>query len=96
VCAQTGPSKDRPNDIESDTALVAMTRTAPANRTESVASPAFKVRTSFLERYEVQTAGSRDLLEYWIPAEDLDELNANIVGLIELVATYREGVRVEG
>jgi hypothetical protein len=27
--------------------------------------------------------------EYWIPAEDLSELNANIVGTIEVVAEYR-------
>ncbi len=30
--------------------------------------------------------------EYWIPAEDLDELNRNIVGLIEVVAEFPQGV----
>ncbi len=49
----------------------------------------FKVRKAFLDRYEVQQVGGRDILEYWIPAEELDELNSNIVGHIELVATYR-------
>jgi len=29
------------------------------------------------------------ILEYWIPAEDLTELNASIVGTIEVVAEYR-------
>jgi hypothetical protein len=33
--------------------------------------------------------GGRTILEYWIPAEDLAEFNANIVGLIEVVAEYR-------
>jgi hypothetical protein len=47
------------------------------------------VRRDFLDQYEVQQVGGRDILEYWIPAEDLDDLNANIVGPIELVATFR-------
>ncbi len=55
----------------------------------------FEVRSDYLSRYEAQTAGSSELLEYWIPAEDLDEFNANIVGRIEVVATYRRGERVE-
>ena len=29
------------------------------------------------------------LLEYWIPAEDLDDLNTNIVGRIEVVSEHR-------
>jgi hypothetical protein len=49
----------------------------------------FEVRKSFLDRYEVQQVGGQTILEYWIPAEDLDELNANIVGLIEVVAEFR-------
>lgn len=48
----------------------------------------FEVQRSFLERYEVQQVGGREILEYWIPADDLDELNRNIVGTIELVASY--------
>src|ERR1700761_8819197 len=48
----------------------------------------FKVRRSFLSRYRVQTAGGKDLLEYWIPAEDLPEFNKNIVGLIEVVRRF--------
>jgi hypothetical protein len=49
----------------------------------------FAVSREFLDRYEVQQVGGRTILEYWIPAQDLDELNANIVGLIEVVAEYR-------
>lgn len=48
----------------------------------------FHVACSFLDRYEVHQVGGRDILEYWIPAEDLDQLNAQIVGLIEVVAEY--------
>jgi hypothetical protein len=49
----------------------------------------FAVRNAFLDRYEVHQAGGRDVLEYWIPAEDLEEMNDKLVGLIEVVAEYR-------
>ena len=49
----------------------------------------FDVAQDFLDRYEVQQVGGRTILEYWIPAEDLDGLNANIVGRIEVVAEFR-------
>jgi hypothetical protein len=42
----------------------------------------FAVLRSFLDRYQVQTAGSAQHLEYWIPAGDLEEFNENIVGTI--------------
>jgi len=48
----------------------------------------FKVRKAFLDNYEVRQVGSQTTLEYWIPAEDLPALNANIIGQIELVAEY--------
>ena len=53
----------------------------------------FNVRRSFLDRYEVHQVGGRTILEYWIPAEDLAELNANIVGRIEATAEYHEETR---
>jgi hypothetical protein len=49
----------------------------------------FRVRKSFLDRYQVHQVGGRDILEYWIPAGDLPDLNHNIVGLIEVVAEFR-------
>lgn len=49
----------------------------------------FDVRKSFMDRYEVHQVGGQTILEYWIPAEDLDEMNENIVGQIEVVAEYR-------
>lgn len=50
----------------------------------------FEVRKDFLEKYDVQLAGGRDHTEYWIPAEELDNFNAAIVGLIEVTRTYPE------
>jgi hypothetical protein len=49
----------------------------------------FTVEKAFLDRYEVQQVGGRTILEYWIPAEDLDELNRHIVGVIEVVREFR-------
>lgn len=49
----------------------------------------FEVRKSYLDSYDVQQAGGDTILEYWIPAEDLANFNANIVGTIDVVAEYR-------
>ncbi|HST24246.1 MAG TPA: hypothetical protein VLR90_24300 [Blastocatellia bacterium] len=49
----------------------------------------FRMRRAFLSSYEVQTVGSSIHQEYWIPAEELDEFNQNIVGKIEIIAEYR-------
>jgi hypothetical protein len=48
----------------------------------------FRVRESFTSRYPVERVGSSRHDELWIPAEDLDELNANIVGEIEVIAEF--------
>jgi hypothetical protein len=49
----------------------------------------FEVRTEFLSKYDVQTVGSRVHQEYWIPAEDLEAFNQNIIGPIEVIAEFR-------
>ena len=49
----------------------------------------FRVRAEYLDRYEVQTVGGAEHQEYWIPAEALAEFNQNIVGAIEVIASYR-------
>ena len=49
----------------------------------------FQVLESFLSKYEVHTVGASIHQEYWIPAEDLAELNRNIVGSIEVIAEFR-------
>lgn len=48
----------------------------------------FAVREDFIARYPVQQVGARSHTEHWIPAEELPELNASIVGLIEVIASY--------
>jgi hypothetical protein len=49
----------------------------------------FDVRRSYLDRHDVHQVGGQTILEYWIPAEELDEFNDNIVGTIAVVHTYR-------
>lgn len=49
----------------------------------------FTVRSDFLARYAAHRAGPGDDAEYSIPAEHLAELNANLVGLIDVVAELR-------
>lgn len=49
----------------------------------------FSVRKSYLDGFEVHQVGGNTILEYWIPAEDVEEFNDNIVGLIEEVAVFR-------
>jgi len=48
----------------------------------------FEVRTSFISRYEIHQVGAAHHTEWWIPAEELEALNDQIIGRIELVASY--------
>ncbi|MFI6228477.1 hypothetical protein ACIBCR_14340 [Micromonospora echinospora] len=48
----------------------------------------FRVDSGFLDRYPVRQVGGRTILELWVPAEDLDEFNAHIVGPIEVVHEF--------
>ena len=50
----------------------------------------FHVKKSFADRYNIETVGGSRHTEWWIPAEDLEELNNNIVGLIEVI--YEDSV----
>jgi hypothetical protein len=49
----------------------------------------FDLRSNFLSRYDIHVVGASVHREYWIPAGDLDELNRNIKGTIEIVAEFR-------
>lgn len=72
--------------------LIARDWNVPASGTGFVTR--FEVRTDFLDNYEVQQAGGREILEYWIPAEDLDEFNRHIVGTIEVVRRFPDDAPV--
>jgi hypothetical protein len=48
----------------------------------------FAVRKSFAARYERQVVGGSEHEELWVPAEELDEFNRNIVGCIEVISEF--------
>ncbi len=48
----------------------------------------FEVKAEFLCNYSVQVVGASRHQEYWIPADDLEDFNRNIVGLIEVVKEF--------
>lgn len=50
----------------------------------------FEVQDEFLKNYEIQKVGLDHFLEYWIPAEELEEMNAHIIGKIELISTFKK------
>lgn len=50
----------------------------------------FRVRRSFLDRYEIHSVGSTAQREYWIPAEHLEEFNGSIVGDIEVIKEFHK------
>ncbi len=54
----------------------------------------FAVRRDYLDRFERKVVGARRHEEYWIPAEDLPEFNANIIGSIEVIARFTEADRI--
>ncbi len=49
----------------------------------------FEVYRSFIGRYEIQTVGASHHTEWWVPDGELEELNDNIVGKIEVIGEYR-------
>lgn len=48
----------------------------------------FEVKREFMDQYQIEQVGAAHHTEWWIPAEDLDDLNDSIVGVIEVIAEY--------
>jgi hypothetical protein len=48
----------------------------------------FEVLESFMRHYDTHIVGGARHEEWWIPAEDLEALNANIVGQIEVIHSF--------
>jgi len=49
----------------------------------------FALRKAFASQYPTRTVGNSVHQELWVPAEELAELNNNIVGLIEIIAEFK-------
>jgi hypothetical protein len=54
----------------------------------------FEVLSTFLAAYAPQAAGGQALREYWIPAEDLENFNAAIVGEIVVTKAFEQDQNV--
>ena len=48
----------------------------------------FEVKKEFMDQYPIQQVGESHHTEWWIPAEELEELNNNIVGKIEVIREF--------
>ena len=48
----------------------------------------FEVNSDYLERFPRQVVGGSQHEELWVPAEELEVFNSNIVGLIEVVEAF--------
>ena len=48
----------------------------------------FEVLKHFMEQYKIQTVGGHYHTEWWVPSEDLEALNKNIIGEIEVIGEY--------
>ena len=51
----------------------------------------FEVNAELVESYEIHVVGNSRHRELWVPAQELDRFNRNIVGRIQVVASF--GVR---
>ncbi len=49
----------------------------------------FEVKKEFADRYKIEQVGAAHHTEWWIPAEELEELNDNIVGCIEVIGEFK-------
>lgn len=49
----------------------------------------FDLPTDYLQKYEVHNVGGLIHNEFWIPSDELDEFNSNIIGQIEIVKVFR-------
>ena len=48
----------------------------------------FHISDEYASRFDAQTVGSSYHQEFWIPAEELEEFNRNIIGMIEVVHIF--------
>lgn len=48
----------------------------------------FKMDSIYLDKFEIHTVGGDIHQELWVPAEELDEFNKNIVGKIEVIESF--------
>jgi hypothetical protein len=50
----------------------------------------FEVSKALMDKYPLKTVGAKHHTEWWVPAEELEALNDQIDGLIEIIGEYSE------
>ncbi len=53
----------------------------------------FRVKKKFMDRFKIEQVGAAHHTEWWVPADQLEELNDNIVGLIEVIGEYHRDLQ---
>lgn len=48
----------------------------------------FQVLLTFMDRYQIQQVGDVYHTEWWIPAEELEQLNDHIIGQIDVIRVF--------
>jgi len=48
------------------------------------------VNEDYIKKFKTETVGNKTHKELWVPAEDLEEFNKNIVGKIEVIHVFRK------
>ncbi|HOM02117.1 MAG TPA: hypothetical protein PLH43_04740 [Acetivibrio sp.] len=48
----------------------------------------FDVENAYISKYKAETVGNKNHKELWIPAQDLETFNKNIIGFIRIVKAY--------
>jgi hypothetical protein len=49
----------------------------------------FEIEAEYISRFEIQKVGAANHLEYWIPAEELENFNRHIQGQIRVVQEFK-------
>ena len=49
----------------------------------------FHAKSAYLNKFKIQNVGGKIHNELWVPAEELDEFNNNIVGKIEVTNIFK-------
>lgn len=49
----------------------------------------FQVNAVYLKKFKIENVGGEIHDELWVPAEELEEFNENIVGMIEVIREFR-------
>lgn len=50
----------------------------------------FSVDRAYLQKFKIENVGDRHYNELWVPAEELEEFNSHIIGLIEVIEAYEK------